>query len=209
MALFMLVSTTPAYATEADKDYDNNQSQEVMMCYSDGEGRTLTNIDGEVYEVVDATPENTTVVTDPHIIAQLEGRAARAGYPLFDINNAHSMPWSGNINLNRNSITYNSPTLNRGNNRTTIVKFDEGGHYWFNYYFHDFTTDKWTLLGISDVKYSGVAVRDWYYQHGGYPGNSIDYCQLVFISAYDDSFGNIGAAKSSSFGVKVGVGNVF
>ena len=200
-----MLTTSSVFALDYTPQASSSAKSEDFMCYSDGEGRTLTNIDGEVFQVIDVSKERTIPVTDATVIAQLNKNMmnAQAGYPLFDIKNAVDAPWSGTIDLSRGE--YASPVINRYDNRVTHLQVNKNGHYWFNYYFHDYTTDQWTLLGITDVTFN-VIFKDWSYNHSGYPGNSIDYCQLVFISAYSD---NALTKPISSFTAKIGVTSGF
>ncbi len=205
LALTMvMLATSPVFALDYDLQAPSSDpSEDVLMCYSDGEGRTLTNIDGDVYEVITATPENVLPVTDLSLLALLDAGSTFTGYTLFDIDNAVPAPWTGKVNLQKHTVQYVSPVIDRGLMRHTLVKFEETGHYWFNYCFHDFVDNKWYYFAVSDIKYSG-AVFDWQENHGGFPGNSIDYCQFIFTSAYDNAIlGNIGAAKDHAFTVNV------
>lgn len=205
----VMLTAAPVFASDYDLQASSSDpSEDTMMCYSDGEGRTLTNIDGEVYEVIRVTPEDVVPVSDPSLLALLDARSAFTGGTLFDIDHSVPSPWEEKVDLQRNTVQYVSPVIARGEMRDTLVKFGEGGHYWFIYCFYDYTTDKWNQFAVSDIKYGG-AVFDWQKNHFGFPGNSIKYCQLIFTSAYDNtSLGGIGAAKNHSFKVKVWMSQV-
>lgn len=205
----VMLAISPVFALDyALQASSSDPSKDAMMCYSDGEGRTLTNIDGDVYEVITATPENVVPVTDSSLLALLDAGSTFTGATLFDIDNAVSARWTGAVNLKKHTVLYVSPVIDRGYMRHTYVKFGEAGHYWFTYYYHDFVDNKWYYFAVSDVKYGNV-VFDWQENHAGFLGNSIDYCQFVFTSAYDNAIiGGIGAAKDHPFNVTVWMAQV-
>lgn len=174
------------------------------MCYYDGKGRCLTNVNGEVYQIIDVMEEKTTPVTDLDVIAQLNENmsATRAGgNKLFDINNAVDTPWEKNIDIS--SGEYITPVLKRYDHKYTYVSIKEPGHYWYNYYFYDYTTEEWTLLGITDVEFN-IIFKNWSYPHLSWPGSVIRYCQFVFVDALDLITYN----PKTSFNVKIWTNNV-
>ena len=180
LILIMLTSTS-VFAIDVPPQDSASFRQEESMRYSDGEGRIYTNIDGEVYQVIEVTDENSFVVTDPALIAQLNGWSF-GGATVYSPSYGHDLTRGSYTSfVNLALVDWSSPTLKRDGFANTLIKTSLTKTYNVTYFYYNEIDQVWRGIGVPSVNISNTTGRLFAHGSAG-KGGIISRCIVTFVA---------------------------